>query len=147
MSEAKPKVSPLEAKHSSSSQGVKSSNGSHPKQEVSLSFYPGNVSQEANLMTDPIKKNLLQARAFTPSAHQLAEKANPEFKLSSNPVINNDPFQFDMRGQSRSMKTETLGSQFIPTLPPAQKFALYQPPAPENKMQEEDGDSRLMKRM
>jgi len=59
---------------------------------VTLSFYQGNLSQEGNLMTDPIKKDLLQARAFTPSANQLSERNNPEFKISNHPIINNDPF-------------------------------------------------------
>ena len=88
----KPKVTTLDAKHSSSSNGIKSSNGSQATKEVSIGFFPSNLSQDGNLMTDPIKKNLLQARAFTPSAHQMSDKVNPEFKLSNNPIINNDPF-------------------------------------------------------
>ena len=71
----------MEVKNSSSSNGVKSSNDSANNKEVSLGFYQGNVNPDSNLMTDPEKKIMLQARAFTPSAHQTSEKVNPEFKM------------------------------------------------------------------
>ena len=55
----------MDVKNSSSSGGGQRSEDSHSKEM----FFSNPPNQERNLLTDPIKKNMLQARAFTPSAH------------------------------------------------------------------------------